>query len=761
MQQLNILLVLLFVLFTNFTFPQVPRIINYQGILLESDGQPVPEGEYTVTFSLYDEPGNILWSETHLQVFITEGLFQVHLGGIIPLELPFDQIYYLGIKINDDPELEPRMILTSAAYSIRSAITETLGGFTASEVPMPNTILPLDNTGMFPASVIPPDSGGGGGGIGGSGTPNYIPRFNSEYTLGNSIIYQSEGNLGIGTTSPTAKLELAGSDAKIHGLTLGRGNGSLGNNAAFGYQSLYSNTTGEFNTAIGLNTLQQNTTGHHNTAIGGGSLLLTTTGYYNTAIGYGTMQTNVGCVNNTAIGYRAMFFSNDNGSNIESNNTAVGVSALEGSSSPASNNGTGNTAVGSKALSLNSSGSVNCAFGFNSLSSNTEGQYNCAFGANSLNHNTSGSNNSAFGNGSLAFSTGNFNSAFGANSMGSNTDGYSNCAFGGDALFSNVSGFQNTAVGFSSLSSNTEGVNNTACGAYSLESSITGNLNSAFGYNSLKSNTTGLSNSAFGGSSLSSNTTGDYNSAFGTGALASCNSISNSAFGYESLHYNTTGIGNTAFGENSLKYNTTGSYNSAFGRQAGYTLTTGSNNTLIGFNASPSSDNVSNEITLGNNNISTLRCNVTSISSLSDRRDKTNIRDLSLGIDFLMSIKPRLFNWDKREWYKDRKPDGSKMKQIPAAGFIAQELYEAQIKANAEWLNLVLKSNPDRLEATAGNLLPVIVKAVQELKSENDSLRRELESLRRSIAEQVRIEVKKIIKNGTMTKTALTEISVN
>ena len=42
----------------------------------------------------------------------------------------------------------------------------------------------------------------------------------------------------------------------------------------------------------------------------------------------------------------------------------------------------------------------------------------------------------------------------------------------------------------------------------------------------------------------------------------------------------------------------------------------------------------------GNSSISSLRCNVNSISSLSDMRDKKNIRDLSLGLDFLMTIKP-------------------------------------------------------------------------------------------------------------------------
>ena len=111
-------------------------------------------------------------------------------------------------------------------------------------------------------------------------------------------------------------------------------------------------------------------------------------------------------------------------------------------------------------------------------------------------------------------------------------------------------------------------------------------------------------------------------------------------------------------------------------------------------------------------------------------RDKKNIKDLSLGLDFITKLKPRMFNWDKREWYENNISDGSKMKEAPTAGFIAQELDEAQTTENAQWLNLVLKDNPEKWEATPGNLLPVIVKAVQELKTENDDIKVESEKLK-------------------------------
>ena len=159
-------------------------------------------------------------------------------------------------------------------------------------------------------------------------------------------------------------------------------------------------------------------------------------------------------------------------------------------------------------------------------------------------------------------------------------------------------------------------------------------------------------------------------------------------------------------------------------------ITTGNNLTLIGYGAEPTSGIATDQITLGNGSVTSLRCNVTTISGLSDARDKKNIKDLSLGLGFLMKVKPRMFYWDKREWYDGNKSDGSKMKEVPTAGFIAQELDEAQISGNAEWLNLVLKDNPEKLEATYGNLLPVMVKAIQDLKAEKDELKNEVEQLK-------------------------------
>lgn len=309
--------------------------------------------------------------------------------------------------------------------------------------------------------------------------------------------------------------------------------------------------------------------------------------------------------------------------------------------------------------------------------------------------------------------TGSFNTCVGLRTLFSNTTGRWNSAFGSNSLENNNIGIHNSAFGLYSLNINNSGSWNSAFGSYSLQYNTTGSNNSAYGYYSLRSNTLGSENTAVGYQSLFSNTTNSGNTAIGWNAL-----------------YLNTGYQNTAVGHHSLNTNSTGNYNTALGYNAGSTITTGANLTCIGIDANPSSPIANDQITLGNQFVSSLRCNVQSITSLSDARDKKNITELSLGLDFISKLHPRQFNWDKREWYVDNVPDGSKMKDAPTAGFIAQELDSAQTTAGADWLNLVLKDNPEKWEATYGNLLPVMVKAIQELNEKCEGLKKENEQLR-------------------------------
>lgn len=106
-------------------FGSVPRTMNYQGYLTDGSGRPV-SGALSMTFSLYpvDSGGSVLWTETHQNVTVTNGLYGVVLGNgtpdPVPIALPFDQQYYLGITVGTDDEMTPRLALTSAGYALRA-----------------------------------------------------------------------------------------------------------------------------------------------------------------------------------------------------------------------------------------------------------------------------------------------------------------------------------------------------------------------------------------------------------------------------------------------------------------------------------------------------------------------------------------------------------------------------------------------------------------------------------------------------------------
>lgn len=118
------------VLFSATVFAEVPQLINYQGKLTDSVGNPLNETTQ-VDFAIYDveTDGSALWIESHLNINVVDGVFSVILGSVDqinnPLDLPFDKVYYLEITVNGET-MDPRQKLTSVAYSMRSKETDAL-----------------------------------------------------------------------------------------------------------------------------------------------------------------------------------------------------------------------------------------------------------------------------------------------------------------------------------------------------------------------------------------------------------------------------------------------------------------------------------------------------------------------------------------------------------------------------------------------------------------------------------------------------------
>ncbi len=200
-----------------------------------------------------------------------------------------------------------------------------------------------------------------------------------------------------------------------------------------------------------------------------------------------------------------------------------------------------------------------------------------------------------------------------------------------------TTGSSNTVLGLFSGGSLTDGDDNVAVGSIALTNTNSGSENVAVGKQALAV----VGNSSFG------------QVAVGSGALKSIIAVTsspNTAIGWRSL-WNTTSSGaNTTVGAGSGQSVSTGSDNTFLGVYAGEgnglnPITTGSNNICIGSNSGAPTSSTSNSITLGNSSNNVLRCAVTSITSLSDARDKEEVAELAVGLEFVKELNPVSFVW--------------------------------------------------------------------------------------------------------------------
>ena len=224
--------------------------------------------------------------------------------------------------------------------------------------------------------------------ISGTGNAGRIAVWKNSTTVGSSVISQSSGNIGIGTTAPATKLEVNG-EAKVDSSFFVTGSITLGGKI-LSSQTLgaliQAPNDGSYNFGAGLYSLGPLTTGSSNTAIGDNVLTFNTNGASNTGVGAYALYANTTGIQNTAAGVQAL-----DANSTGQGNTAVGYWALLG------NNASQNTAVGAIALLADTQGEDNTATGYYALANNTTGNNNTAVGASALANNSTGSNNVAIG----------------------------------------------------------------------------------------------------------------------------------------------------------------------------------------------------------------------------------------------------------------------------------------------------------------------------------------------------------------------------
>ena len=99
----------------------IPHLMSYQGKATDKSGMPL-NGTYNLTFRIYNSEtgGTAKWTETQTNIPISNGIFQVQLGSIAALNLPFDESYWISLEINADGEMSPRTRLASVPYAYKA-----------------------------------------------------------------------------------------------------------------------------------------------------------------------------------------------------------------------------------------------------------------------------------------------------------------------------------------------------------------------------------------------------------------------------------------------------------------------------------------------------------------------------------------------------------------------------------------------------------------------------------------------------------------
>jgi hypothetical protein len=195
---------------------QVPRVIKFSGVA-KDDTQNHLAGVVGVTFSLYKDQqgGSPLWVETQNVQIDATGHYTVMLGSASPDGVPLGlfssaEAHWISTQISGQRE-QPRVLLLSVPYALKAADAETLGGLPASAFMHAATGEAQGKSGATPASPTQPNLPPAG--VTGKGTKNFVPLWTGATALGNSTIYETGGNLGIGTKTPKATVDVVSSAA--------------------------------------------------------------------------------------------------------------------------------------------------------------------------------------------------------------------------------------------------------------------------------------------------------------------------------------------------------------------------------------------------------------------------------------------------------------------------------------------------------------------------------------------------------------------
>lgn len=208
----------------------VPGLINYSSILKDDSGKVITSIT-GVTFLLYSSEtgGAPLWMETQNVTPDKGGHYTVTLGATTAQGLPADlfsngEARWLAVQIGSEAE-QSRTLLVAVPYAMKAVDAQTLGGLPASAFVLAGSQATASaetktsgnaasaNSSKKSTTPTNPD-------VTGVGTVDYIPMWDTTSDIIDSVIFQKSSEIGIGTTSPAATLDVAGKGDVRDTLTL-------------------------------------------------------------------------------------------------------------------------------------------------------------------------------------------------------------------------------------------------------------------------------------------------------------------------------------------------------------------------------------------------------------------------------------------------------------------------------------------------------------------------------------------------------------
>ena len=407
------------------------------------------------------------------------------------------------------------------------------------------------------------------------------------------------GNVGIGTTTPYAKLSVVGETvSEYFTATSTTATSTFPNILATNLRltgSLYdsTNSTGangyvlqsNGTTAQWVSTSSLNIAGGSGLSGGTAGMLASWTGAL-TLTATGTPTAASYFASSTTATSTFAGGMNITGSGLQiSSNTRIyqnGFSFLYSSTSPS-----GNLTVGyQSAPSLDENGGLYSTFiGQRSGATATSSYGNTAVGYESLANVTAGTQSVSYDDGLLVTEGGIENVAMGDFALAANTYGFRNVGIGSGVLTANTTGFYNIGIGASALGFNETGYSNIGIGVSSLNYLDGGNNNISIGDSALKNLLTGSSNIAIGSMALEMHESGDENIVIGDEVMRASTSGSASS---------------TIIGTRAASLLDGGVANTFLGYQSGTNVTSGSYNILIGQNVEAPSATVDGQLNIGN-----------------------------------------------------------------------------------------------------------------------------------------------------------------